>query len=319
MIKRSKLSLVVVLALLATMSAGLTANAQGDDGLTEEEQALLDRLTHAVEISQADNYDTFVTDNTEAMFLSMSGEFGGQTINAEFDSNLTTTTYHINSDPENVRAELSLEYSELTQEGDVITYSILAEVRLVDDTLYVLAVREADDDSILEPMPDGWIVFESEDDWPALEELDLADFLDDDETDPLENAATIFGEASAVTLESGELDDGTPVDAITITFLGEGLAAAMREIGEIEEDIADLYEQADPESGFEMGILLDENDQVLYVEMVGTLTWAELDLSTIIPEVPPGMVFISLALDVNMSRTISNINEPLEPVAAPEM
>ncbi len=320
------LLLLGVLALVIS-SAGLTAQAQG--GLSEEEQALLERAIAGYD--KWDDYSSFVLDMVEIESLVIEMSALGMDISMENFVTREVAASVITGDPENVSAVVTLEVEESsnipTQETSS-AYTLEAEVRFVDDELYVSAeYLESEGDVV--PLPSGWVLVESVGEILAFAELDLDEFLEEDEDSLFDGTVLLEQSITEITLETDTLEDGTPVDVITATVGGEGLLGLLDQVGTFAdtednpfiEVMLDALAQGESASmTFALALDEDDNPRALSIEMFITIEGLEVDLGAISEESPPGIT-LDVAFTVVMSEysELSNINAEMTPVEAPEI
>lgn len=310
----------IVSVIVLTLLVGAPVHAQ-DGGLTGEQQALVDRVLAALE--KTESYTSYVSDGEgtrDRTIIITAGDISRQnsentlltrrtqyTTDANGQSNYNLTRIaHVNSSASN---------------GAVLMYTITSEMRVVEGVLYLNAIREIDSGAAddLPDVPEGWVIVESEDDWPALEHLDLGDILNDMDGPMIinSNAILMFDQVSDITLEAGTLKDGTPVDKITVTWTGDeltaGVAAQLEARG--EDPLPLVF---DSNSVMTTTFSLNADDELLQIETDTTLTWNDIDLRILNPNAPEGSLF-SQESSENGVVIISGINEPVTPITAPEM
>jgi hypothetical protein len=166
----------------------------------------------------------------------------------------------------NIQALISLAVKRSEQGEKDVTYTVDAEARLVDDTLYVNATYAKPDSAALPaPLPEGWQVVDDLNSHAVYNDLQLDDLK---QTPELFDAPdVIIAAASDVTLSPEQLDDGTVVDAITITIDAEGMASVLREYKAENSEDAEIYlamaDALDESSSWEIVVLLDDTDTPL--------------------------------------------------------
>jgi hypothetical protein len=286
--------LVIVLLVFAV----LPVHAQ------EEEQALLDRIIEATE-SIAD-YETFVID--EALF----GKATITTKNRDpfhdfmedaFYHDVQQTTRYILGDNLNIHTEYHIEITE---------YTLTGEVRFVEGNLYLISepeLKDAGNKAQLEALPEGWVQVEDAKGWPVgFGYLNLKSFLQESYTWELFDQPytdNLFETPSEVVLETDTLDDGTPVDIITVTLTGDILVSVLG--GDLE--LADW----DSTSIVTITIILNENDQIIHYVYSSNIIGEMESTGGILSSGP------TLEIEETVSISFSQVNEPLELVEAPEI
>jgi hypothetical protein len=302
---------VVVLVVLLT-GALIPASAQ-DGGLSDEELALLDRVFAARE--NLKNYSSYVEEATfleEQNFLVKLGEESREFNNQYFVQRTATI---LQGDTNNISATIFAQIQE-----DDVSYSIDAEARVVDETLYFNGTYLIPDPD-LPLLPEGWTVVVDPDVVEGLENLHLDDMIEDDSL-----GGTLFDEpdlmraaASLVTVMPSTLDDGTPVDIIAITLDSAGVAMALTESSVLEGDSAASSTAAalTDESELVLLVALDAENNPHQVVLTSTIEAIDVDGPSFDPSFPEGLTF-DTSLAVVQTHTYSQFNEPFEPVAAPE-
>jgi hypothetical protein len=324
-VKKILALLALALVVLVTLAAVIPAQAQ--DGLSDDERALADRAQTALRDARA--YTTFIEHSLLVIKLSI----GDAEINPLAAVEGTTThevnAFHVVGDVPNLRANARVTMNLYTLLTENMSRTLDAEIRVVDGVLYVNATRQTDppeDEELYAnaPMPEGWTLVENLDDWPALDILFLDNFTPGDDPnvymDIRDLSDDVFALASAVSSESVTLDDGTAVEAITLEVTGENLRELIRRSSEAGNDL---------ELGMILGdlTLLDQlNDAAsilsvtVYVDDQGWLRQVDITLRLDMPA-PQNATEdqITWGWDITGTYEFSAINEPIEPVAAPQM
>jgi hypothetical protein len=282
----------------------------GQSGLSDEEAALRDRAAAALAASQS--YMTYVEDGSFVMDVDMAVAQGHMT---------TQSVSTVQAEPRTLNAQVTGSMTVSNRMVGDMTEILTAEVRFVDDTLYVNAEREIDppsDADLYDPMPEGWIQVDTPDDWSALGTLMLDDYGGDAAArmDMRDLPAYVFDWVTSVRSVSTTLDDSTPVDAITLDIRGENLVGLSRQAAEDGSDLElglglgdpTLADQIDAASYVTITIYLDDQDQVRQVD---------IDLYYYLPAFGDGPDATSLTWDITASYRYSHINEPVDPVIAP--
>jgi hypothetical protein len=186
------------------------------------------------------------------------------------------------------------------------SYTITAESRLVDGVLYVNAERDAEDDAELDKMPEGWVQIENIDDWPALEGLGLETYLEAPYSWKLFDDMDVpYLDPSEVWEESDTLENGTPVDVVTIIQKGEELKTALQ---------GDEY-VLDDSSVITITITINQNNEIVQHDRVSRI------MRTKVEEHGTGggkSIMKWITID-SISIHIGDINESREPVEVPEI
>jgi hypothetical protein len=306
---RTLCSVVVLVVLL--VGALIPARAQ-DGGLSDEELALLERVFAARE--NLKNYSSYV----EEMSVLESQE---TTVTLEDETRVFTNqaliewtaTFIQAEDSRNVSATIFAQVQE-----DDISYSIEAEARVVDGTLFFNGAYLIPDPD-LPLLPEGWIAVADPDVVEVLENLHLDNLIEDDAL--VDEQDLMRAAASSVTAVPSTLDDGTPVDIIAITLDSAGVAMALTESSEMGADPAFASSMAaalTDESELIMTVALDADNNPHQVAMIGDMEAVDIDGHAINPEQFPEGLMFDTSLSQVRTWTYSQFNEPFESVAAPE-
>jgi hypothetical protein len=216
-----------------------------------------------------------------------------------------------------------------TSSGTESAYTVDAEIRSVDGSVYVMA-SYLDSEGDVAELPEGWTVVD-EANLFQFGFLDIGDLIetevmeDDnvglDENDIFADRELLESLVESVTVDAMELEDGTAVDLITIAIKGEGFADLMGDeldLGLGDEDMADFMGALFDAVSFNLQFALDADDNVRQTTFTLTINVEDMDAS-FIPQVPEGMeAALSLHMERVETNTYSDINADLEPIEAPE-
>lgn len=312
--------LVAALLLVALMPV-LTAGAQG--GLSEEELALVERVYEARGLR--DTYASYVTTgqgNEYQRFLISYQDATREMIDVTIWERTMTV---IQAPVRNVDAAITatVESSNMLSDGrgSAFQYGVSADARLVDEVVYLNAVVV--DGALPEdlmPLPVGWFVVDDPESSDVYDAIQLGDLPDDSEDDEglFKDKELLIASALSVTIESTTLDDGAPVDVITVLFDRVGLLAIMRE-SEAAPLVLGMIEYAEESTGASLAITLDAEDNPLRVENSMVIEASGVDAHALSPdEFPEGMTF-DFAFDFSSSEVYDQVNAAPEPAAAPEI
>jgi hypothetical protein len=283
----------------------------------DDQQALVDRFILASQA--ADSYTSFVKTEHDEMVMSLNLELSGEV--AAFENSTITDsliTQIGTGDERNIAAHITVEKTETTTQGEntqTETFTIEAEARLIDGTLYVLMISE---NTLL---PDDWFVVDDLANYPALEDLDLDNLLEDkgffDEVSEDEFRQTI----SEAEVAPDTLEDGTAVDAITLRMQQEGVLSLLNLDEELDPSMLALFGgagQAGEDDFLSMTAFVDEADLL----HTGVIQWeyslVDADGATVMPDQLPAGSTLDFAISASMSTAYSQINEELEPALVPE-
>jgi hypothetical protein len=300
---------VIVLVFLGLLIPTTPLSAQTQ--LSEEEEALLDRLFAAVD--KADTYDSFTATTTEFYIVEMQFSILDKT--AEFLKSVTSNSdgYVVRSDDsERSSSTVTVAYVSRSPQ-DNTRYTIGADVVTVDDILYVNAAYTELGNTALPPIEPNWHVYRSADEIPnVLHELRLDEVFSSDETTIFDREA-LRTTASEVTVESGELSDGTPVEVIRVLVV-EDLASYL-DLG--DDVLGQILTQAELEGEIIFTASLDRDDNVLMTNFSIMVSISELDLGELELEMFPQGTSFDLTVDTTQIGTISNINADYEDIQVP--
>lgn len=312
----------IILALVAILviTIALPASAQ-DGGLSEEEQALLDRVLEAeAEITNSDAYTAVSVENFTLDFVVLDGE---TTVLERTDITLIEEEiaylYDAETDTDNeVRmVTVSYEFSDNFNNGG--SYVMVGEGRQVEGVLYANFAYEASEGDV-DPLPDGWVIVDetSLDLFPGLTEADLDDWLEsiteeDDAEDPLD---AIFSENTIAATSTTTTEDGVEVETIVLTVSAEGIASIFAE-GE---------EDAGPLAGFLDNIQANDTDFTFRFED-GQLVSRISALSFTLTGIPgtaisadfPETWVIDYSYLIEETQTLLSFDSPTEPATAPDI
>lgn len=320
--------LMMVLAVLAMVivAVGNIPTSQAQDGLTDDEKALVERFYNAAQ--KVDDYDSYVLETSELqsqdLTASIAGFEMGQTSSVLIE---TTQTVTLGGDNIALIGTLAVDTAETGPTGgDAYSFTAQVEGRLVDGVIYVNA-QYLESDGDLPELPEGWFELDALDFDVAdlLSDLSLEDWLDEEEmTDtPFETLETFIAAVSDITLTQETLDDGTEVDVITATIGAGGIMDMMAD--------SDSFDPEDPTNMALMGMMgdnfditfqikLDSEDNPRYGILSMTIDLIDLNMDELgMEDMPPGGT-MSMVMSNQEVRQWSNINDPaLQPVEAPEL
>ncbi|NDJ78348.1 MAG: DUF3459 domain-containing protein [Chloroflexi bacterium] len=277
---------VMLIALLVLSVAPLPAAAQ--DGLDDEELALIDRVIAALETADSSNY----TATAESQYDSeWTATLGGEFFSATTESATIQTNEMVINTPDGLNFQRQVTVNGSYEISDVPPGSLTldGEIRLVDGTVYARAAY-ADPNPDLQPIPTGWTPITPADlnVWPGLNMLNEPAWLFDENRDQSsvrdygmsrDDLAAMFTEtALSVSLETDTLPDGTPVDVITIVLGPESMALMVDETA--DDPIGNLlFESATDASTRTFRYMVDENDTIRVAEYVDNFEVVDLDIT----------------------------------------
>jgi hypothetical protein len=309
--------LLVVLIVIAP--AAMNARAQ-DGGLSDEQQALLERVIQARENYQG--YSSLVEevnggqareliltmgDNQRSFSTVVTWERSAQIIQGEDGRNIAAM------------ATATIVDSGIGPTGEVNSRSrtVIVDLRLVDGQLYLLAEYGPDTSPDLElpELPEGWFVVEKLSDWSVLEDLNLQDLVEQNSI--FDNPDSVREAATDVMLGATTLEDGTPVDMITFTVDAAGLRLLLGS-GPDTGPMSRIIQRLDDDSGATLAVILDADDKPYEVMSEMVLHATGLDASLFgMTDLPAG-TSVEFETEFASHEIYSQINETLEPAAVPE-
>lgn len=307
-------SLIVVL-LLALVPL---VSAQENSDLTEEELALLDRVLEARE--QLDTSASFVevVDETRNQALSINMQNASQAYNQSINTERSQQVVQ-EDEVRNIAGTVTTTVSETEPQPNgqpgTLTYTMLAEFRLVDEVMYVNTTYEVDDPTLPE-IPEGWIVYtpgENE----ILDNLGLDNVIE--VQDPLEREERLKRTAEDVTVESATLDDGTEVEVIYITFNQSAFADQLG--GQSNEEnpmVGAMLAAISENSSMTMTVTLDMEGRPLLVESQLLMEAVGMSGVDIDPATFPEGMTLDMVLEFSEIQAYSQFDETFEPAAVPE-
>ncbi|HEX3052232.1 MAG TPA: hypothetical protein VHP83_16350 [Aggregatilineaceae bacterium] len=313
--------IVLALMVVLLMGSGAGWHAQAQDGLSDEELALLDRVIEArKQFSTWTAYSEEVSGVNVSSFAMMLAE--NKNSRVEMMTWSRSASVIPGETENNVQAEVGAVYSyEETSTGkEPITtqYDISGELRLVDGVAYVQAAYQESTPDVPE-VPDGWVTIRNDaenDQYPSFEGFQIDDLLEKDTLDEaVENLELLRTIASTVFLDTDTLEDGRPVDIITVQLEREGIAEFLG------EDLGDnvissaLMETGNNSATLRFWLTADhtiyELDSVLHLEGIG------LDGPTLSADLPEG-VTLDITLEIGRYAIYVPQEEAGEPAVAPE-
>ncbi len=307
--------LVILILLVGIFAAMVPVNAQ--DGLSDEEIALIDRAIAAGDA--LDDLDSYEFNISEARNINMSISVQGQDLLFNQGFALTTNGYYVYvDDVDQVTANSEMIVNSIDPDG-AVSYTLTTEAISLDEVLYVnatLVEGEYTDGDI----PEGWITIESAEDIPpVLEDFGFDDVFDDgEEEDPIQDREKLISYASSVTAEADELDDGTPIEVISIVIEGENLAEFFTEIFSADSDddpMTQAFSNSDIQGDILIVVALDEDDTVVGTAFIMNMIIESVDL-TGVPDLPEGTTMSMDAVFTEITE-YSNLDGDLPALEAP--
>jgi hypothetical protein len=305
---------LVSLLVLVALTGGALVRAQEDtDGhLSGEQRALIDRVVQVH--ANVSGYRSCHEENDGTDTQAITVILGTATRTVSQSVTFTQSVDLVQIDGEdNIRAEVSA----VVMDWDESSYTVNAEVRIIDGVLYVNAafVPPAPEQITL---PDGWVIVEDPADLAVYDDLQLGNLVEPSSL--YDDAALLKAIVSDVRLEARTLDDGTPVEVITLVFEREGLVLYLRETsGEDADPLSDLLYGAMKPGSYAQAILVIGPDETpLQFEVTSVIETAAVDAQTLAPGQFVDGTKLSIRLEWSGTDAFSQINEPLEPASVPE-
>jgi hypothetical protein len=329
--RKNLLGKLILIAMLVTMALGASITRAQDPSPEE----VLDRLSNALE--RTDTYESFVGTFSEVQSQAVSINIGGFAQEQLSNTAREGEVRIIRGDNPNAVGFMTVRVLE-SEGADELAYTVEAEVRLVDGTIFVNA-SYIDGENPSFPLTGEWEAVDMEQQFmfPQYDILDLPglgelvtpdmddvegeeDMDDEDEGSPFDQLAEIIANASDISVEQVE-QDGDTIDLYTLTF---GMDALMQVMG--AEGLGDesnpvipiiLEELGGIEDLINMSIGLDAEDNVRQMSMDMVVDIVDVDASQLDPNIPTGSTF-SFSIGMLQSRTFDQINQVTERVEAPE-
>ena len=318
----TNLALLITLLVAIAIQPSVPVKAQG--GLSEEQLGLLDRMITAV--TKVDDFTSYT--DTESQELSLNGSIAiaGFTQEILQTQSMEKTTAYIFGDNPNALVIATYSESSKQQDGSTIGYTLDAEVRYVDGVLYAKGeVTDGEDPGISQS--GAWV----EVDIPTYAEnlvisnlgleqtLERLGAIERDETDdnPLRDIELLKKVATDVTAEEVTLEDGSTATAITVSIDFAALVAERpAALGAEDNPSSAALFSAFAGQSIVATVLISSDEMPISYGLNFEGSIVDLDAS-ILSEQLTGAT-ISLNLTLNQSAELSQVNEAIEPVAAPE-
>jgi hypothetical protein len=311
---------VVGLLVLVALPAGLSARAQDGSGLSDDQLALLERVRLARENYQA--YTSLVEDvtggqsreliltagdNRQSRSTLVTWQRSSQIIREETGANIAATA----------TATIIDSGTGVSGQVNSRTRTLNVELRKVDGKVYLQAAYGADTTpgSELPALPEGWFEVESLQDWPVLQELELQDLVE--QHSMFDDFDVVKAAVSDVAVAPGTLADGTPADAITLTFDAAGLQTLFG-AGPTDPVMAQVLQNLADDSSAVLTVTVDANDNLRESIFEMVLHATGLDGSMFGFDRLPAGAILDFTNELTRHEVYSQINEPFEPASVPE-
>lgn len=313
----------------------LPVQAQESTKLSAEELALLERALDArATVKQYTSYvedativeDQTITTSTQGLIYTVENITTTQRtanvnlIDGEKNISATLTALSDHTETFTVESEATAQptFTADDQQNDEAESSamqfITAEARLVNGTLYVLAECPLCALMGSEEVPTGWVTVHDADQYPALRSLYLDYFFDSPST--LNQRDALRAQADSVKLAAEQTEDGLAVEAIYVTFNADSTAALLASSLGPDALSVKLFEEGSNESGLQVKFSINSDGQLVGLAYIMVIDLPE----TSNPAFTGGMTDTTAGSHYVYSTltTYRQINQPLEPAAAPE-
>jgi hypothetical protein len=308
------ISLVVMTLTLAVREP---ANAQDGGGLSAEQEALIDRFVRAQ--GNLRSYSSYVEEaegqTEERLTFRLSDQSRFAVSSVVWSRTVTTAR---SEGLETVEAIISAAVTETSLQAKTVNYTLEAQARRINETLYVNAAYATPAPDLPE-LPGGWVIVEDPDSQDIYEHLFLEDLFE--HPTPYDNAELLKAAASEVTLERQTLEDGTAVDVITLAFDHAGARQLLAEYQDEEDDpaLTDLVlEMWSEESFIRVTLALDANDRPY--RFTGDIRFAavNIDVHALSPDDAPEGMTLDITTQALQMIHYSQFNEPAVPATVPD-
>ncbi|HVO70375.1 MAG TPA: alpha-amylase family glycosyl hydrolase [Aggregatilineaceae bacterium] len=321
-------ALAAILIALLVLAAFPVARVRAQAGLPPEEQGLLDRvLTGLDAVSHYTSYQAVLRSD---WLQDWTGSLNGQVVQGS-RAGITQETQEwatVGSPGPNIRQTKAISQVVMSLDGTTQDTYLQGETRVVNGATYVNAAYISPSTDLL-ALPDGWYRLtgvHSLDVWPGLQMMlspaqasgytgtDVNYYLLGQKTDDLKAALIAF--ATHVTFQATTLDDGTPVEAITVT-LSRDAAQAMGMSFDPNDPVTRLLLRSITGDPLTATLYFNAEGQVVGQDATFAIKVEDLDIS-IVSDAPPGFK-LNLTLTQSMALRFMAVNTPQERIQAPEV
>jgi hypothetical protein len=311
---------MIALAVMVMLPAGMQTRAQQGGGLSADQEALLARVQSAQEKYRA--YDSLVEDvfggqsreliiqigdNQQTMSSLLNWERSSQIIREGDDQNVAATgTITLTESGSGPRADAS----------DRVRTLIL-DYRRVDGQTYIRAAYGTDTtpDAGLPTLPDGWFTVESLQTWPVLAELAMQNAVE--QRGLFNDFGAMKAAAVDVTIVPATLQDGTPVDAITVLFDAEGIRLLVGDNAG-EPILKRMLDKLSDDSNATLTVMLDGEDNPREAQTETFIHVAGVSARAFGYNQLPLSASADFTAELARRETFSQINATFEPAVIPE-
>ncbi|MBI5930275.1 MAG: hypothetical protein HY862_13275 [Chloroflexi bacterium] len=312
--------LITVLITIAATSIHPAATVRAQSGLSDEQLALLERVVTAV--TAVDDYTSYVSTENTTLAINGNVTLAGFTQNILQNQTLDKTTTYILGD--NPNALIVATYtSESSQEaGKTVSYTVNAEARYVEETLYFNG-SVTDGDATQVDLPEGWVTVDDVTTYDIFDSIGLDNLLervgaveqDPTKESPLKDLELLKKVVTNITVEETTLEDGSTANTFVLTIdLASLIANDPNAFGGDSSSTA-LFNAFEGQN-VEATIVLDADDNPWSYNLTFGGNLVDADASTL----SPSLAGATLTLDFSFSQSseLSQVNEEIEPVTAPE-
>ena len=310
-----KLILLCMLVSFISLPVPLNSQAQDDSGLSEEELAWLDRYLQAPAI--VEEYEQYTFDLTRTQDIQFFISFADNSLGLENLEELELAG-QVDNIAEIAHATVSVEtfYNEFEHDS---AYSLNGEIIIADKVAYAQA-EYTDTVGDIPALPENWQLIETQEDIPPELGLIGLEYFFEGNLGFIPLRELIRETASQVTYEENILQDGTPVEIITILIEGENFATFM--------DV--LFAEGTDDGFFELITLTEDNEgyidiwvafnaagHLIHVENFISVTIDEIDLADIGNSDFPEGTTVKITADLLLAVDFHDINSPIDAIERP--
>jgi alpha-amylase len=323
---RKYLGKVLLVILLISIALPVTpAHAQDQPG---DQATLLAKVLAAIEV--VDTYKSYAVSTEQTWYQSWTGGLTDEIMEGQTVEMIRREqgTAVLDGTGANIQHLVTVSSTQTPLTAPPTTYSLEGEIRVVDGAVYVNATYE-DARSGLPTLPDGWAkvsdinAFQV---WPGLGILMNPQAYFGDEASKtsyrllgirVTDLAPILDQyVTNVTSAPAQLEDGSPVEVISVTLNREGVRAAGIAYSPNDPVEQLIYENT---TGDPLTITFSLDDQGYLIEqnLLFEVKITDLDISAAVGA-PPGYI-IDLTLRQAYNLRFTAINEPVARVEAPDI
>jgi hypothetical protein len=307
-------TLIVALVVTFVAMPLLGVQAQGTDGLSDDELALLDRLDAVAGTPQT--YTRFSSVADDALSFDATFDVGEPIETGWIVRRVMEIDIIRDGAQTNVAGMADVAVTWLPDHAG--SYEIEADIVFVDRTLYVDAAYAEADGEVSE-IESGWQRFRSSWEIPAaLEELELHElFTGDDENNIFDRPDIIERAVTGVRLETDEMDDGRPVDVIILDFEGQGAIQAFLLMGADDQGLFSVMFNPESDGMITVSVMVDDHENLVGWTVDWTSHVEDLDLTPFnIQDIPDGST-LTATMSRSYVETLSNIDGEIDPIVTP--